>query len=104
MATSREIKDNAINGLIEIIVNSVKKNGGRITLQPTYIGVGRTHNDEFDRYTDCVFDYKHSNKNACDESECGLYYSEDWCYDSPIEELDFNQLFEIAKQCENINN
>ena len=104
MATSREIKDNAINGLIEIISNYVKRNGGKITTKRIHIGSARTHNDVFERYVNEVFDYKHSNKDALRNSEYDLYYSEDCCHDAPIEELEFMQLFEIAYQCEQLNN
>lgn len=103
MATSREIKEKAIQSLIEIISSCVKRSGGKITTC-VKIGEARTHNEVFTRTIRDVFDYKHSNKDALRNSEYDLYYSEDCCHDAPIEELGFYQLFEIAYQCENINN
>lgn len=103
MATSREIKEKAIQSLIGIISDCVKRNGGKIVLkQKVHNGSSRVHNDTFERYISEVFDYNNSNQDAQYESESGIYYSEEYCYDAPIEELGFYQLFEIAYQCENI--
>lgn len=103
MATSREIKEKAIQSLIDIISDCVKRSGGKITTRVN-IGEARIHNDVFIRKIRDVFDYKHSNKDALRNSEHDLYYSEDCCHDAPIEELDFNSLYELACRCENINN
>ena len=46
MATSREIKDNAIKGLIGIISECVKKHNGKINLNRINIGSGRIHNED----------------------------------------------------------
>lgn len=103
MATSREIKEKATQSLIDIISDCVKQNGGKIVLkQKIHNGRAMIHNETFERYIIEVFDYNNSNQDAQYESECGIYYSEKCCYDAPIEELGFYQLFEIAFQCENI--
>ena len=98
---AKQIKANAVSSLIGIIKARVDALGGKVELtKPVYNGTARAHNDVWDLCLTAVFDFAHSNGNALERSETGLYYSQSGCYDAPIEELEFETLYKVALQCE----
>lgn len=98
--TASEIKENSIRALIGIIADGIKRNGGKIKLDPVYNGTAQFHSETVDEHIIEVYDYKHSRGDAKRKSSFGIYYRADGCVDAPIEELGFMQLFEISFQCE----
>ena len=97
--TAKEIYKETQSSLIRIIKDAVKTNGRSVAVKVD-CGEKRCHNDVWTEYIEKVTDRPAKLYDENDKSAHGIYYCRDACYDSPIEELNIDILFELASQCE----